>query len=923
MRMMESQLSLVDIQEEDSCCTEKLLSSGGPRRKKRGCYNLRKSMAWNNAFLTEQGVLNPQELSRIVGLSGISEEEEATKPEDLEGKLFRNSPKHVKKTENAPSKRLPSFNLTSAPTKDVKIPKYSASKPEQSSVSTTIPKVAAPGAKHPSRSLNRPAGKLEKNGVPRGSSGTSKATTSCVASMTRSSVQSSGENMEKSLSVRKFSTKLHPPQASKAITGLKVNLNIVPSVEKDTPTFDASTSKVIAPLPQNAHYCGGQFSNALFQPTKPSGFMPCLLNSLSFILLYLMPHENFNSLTTFMPIILKPLSSTPLTIKSPRNTETCTLHEVSTPSLKKFRGSHHTGDMKSVHELCGAVTVNEGDLKAMKCLIPSMLPKETSAATANSHSSLKSSLEDTLIEVEVLNFDCQSNILQQLHSVDGNVSEQCDRQAAVSNPAYHEDECIPYEENRRLQDNANKFLAQSGSSLQLQVHNPSRNSIISGPENIGSEGSALEIVEASPCVNSEILIYGVDGANNSIVHQHGEEAQELSNGDIFIDIDNRKAVGACVVVCHEVNSQSEQIIPDEVEKVQHRESSISEENSGMLVEQNRTPKESTEGNDIENSRGNGSDSHIFVKETETAVVSDSNISGSELECKLDNAVLITSCEKLQKDESSDNFIDLPPEDEEKCGTNELEISEVPLLIDSEIQSYGVFGADSFIEHKKGGELQRSLKSNAVVDDIDDTKSVNKCFEMCNEVNIQSREPEELREPILDEVKNHHEENYIPQNNICGLVEQENTFENSLEDNDLVNSRGKELKNIISSKHTETTDLFQSKVSNGEQRCELVDVEFPERDEAAVVPLKGISLEDSKHDTLTLKPKLNAAPFSDEWLAALEEVGEEILTKKTGAVQNSPPDKSLPEPGPWSPVKRKNIQQIGPYDCTKYTNLPPP
>ena len=29
--------------------------------------------------------------------------------------------------------------------------------------------------------------------------------------------------------------------------------------------------------------------------------------------------------------------------------------------------------------------------------------------------------------------------------------------------------------------------------------------------------------------------------------------------------------------------------------------------------------------------------------------------------------------------------------------------------------------------------------------------------------------------------------------------------------------------------------------------------------------------------------------------------QEILTMKTGAVQNSPPDKSKPEPGPWSPV----------------------
>ncbi|KAL6577263.1 hypothetical protein OROMI_011539 [Orobanche minor] len=79
--------------------------------------------------------------------------------------------------------------------------------------------------------------------------------------------------------------------------------------------------------------------------------------------------------------------------------------------------------------------------------------------------------------------------------------------------------------------------------------------------------------------------------------------------------------------------------------------------------------------------------------------------------------------------------------------------------------------------------------------------------------------------------------------------------------------------------------------------------------------------------LSILPQ-KALPFSDEWLAAVEAAGEilkDILTKKSGAVQNSPPDKSLPEPGPWSPksgeVKRKN-NHIGPFDCTKFTNIVP-
>ncbi|KAK4760609.1 hypothetical protein SAY87_005502 [Trapa incisa] len=75
----------------------------------------------------------------------------------------------------------------------------------------------------------------------------------------------------------------------------------------------------------------------------------------------------------------------------------------------------------------------------------------------------------------------------------------------------------------------------------------------------------------------------------------------------------------------------------------------------------------------------------------------------------------------------------------------------------------------------------------------------------------------------------------------------------------------------------------------------------------------------KPNGLLIKPPTYAPPFSDEWLAAIEAAGEEILTLKSGAVQHSPPDKTAPEPGPWSPVKKRHNQEIGPFDCTKFTN----
>ncbi|KAL8029856.1 hypothetical protein ABFX02_14G250300 [Erythranthe guttata] len=91
-------------------------------------------------------------------------------------------------------------------------------------------------------------------------------------------------------------------------------------------------------------------------------------------------------------------------------------------------------------------------------------------------------------------------------------------------------------------------------------------------------------------------------------------------------------------------------------------------------------------------------------------------------------------------------------------------------------------------------------------------------------------------------------------------------------------------------------------------------------EAVSAPNNELGVGLNERSSLLVPPQ-NAVPFSDEWLAAIEAAGEDILTRKGGAVQNSPPDKSLPEPSPWSPVRKKN-NQIGPFDCTKYNNVDP-
>ncbi|CAN6352588.1 unnamed protein product, partial [Urochloa humidicola] len=78
-----------------------------------------------------------------------------------------------------------------------------------------------------------------------------------------------------------------------------------------------------------------------------------------------------------------------------------------------------------------------------------------------------------------------------------------------------------------------------------------------------------------------------------------------------------------------------------------------------------------------------------------------------------------------------------------------------------------------------------------------------------------------------------------------------------------------------------------------------------------------ALDRSRTNTILKDHLKNLVPFTEEWLAVMEARGQEVLEQKTGAVQNSPPDKTAPEPSPWSPVKRK-AQDVGPFDCTKYS-----
>lgn len=172
-----------------------------------------------------------------------------------------------------------------------------------------------------------------------------------------------------------------------------------------------------------------------------------------------------------------------------------------------------------------------------------------------------------------------------------------------------------------------------------------------------------------------------------------------------------------------------------------------------------------------------------------------------------------------------------------------------------------------------------------------------------------------------------EEASISQNNVSSNCEIKHEFKSLIiatEDATMSSLGGvfHDIENILKSDvlpgDAETSISQTNGDPNCEMQCELEDAICPTEDLDATESL-GKSGINEKQDNLVIKPPPHAAPFSDEWLAAFEAAGEKILTMKGGAVQHSPPDKSLPEPGPWSPVKRKNNQGIGPFDCTKFTN----
>ncbi|KAL7188660.1 hypothetical protein ACSBR1_038508 [Camellia fascicularis] len=238
------------------------------RRKRPGAYNLRKRLAWDRAFFTEEGVLNSLELSMLSGSIGNScrevlptiHEEGRT----LSGNSGSNSDSAVlqgmpKMLSNQRGNRTRPANAstTKSAMKESKIPKIPASR----SGAYSLPKSNKNNVLSTSHSKHNQIGQ------------TAKAGSDSSSLSAKSPLQHPRRNMPNSTLEVRSSTYPQPPLVTKANCGLEVFPAAVlpPTGSRAPDACDLYQKTGVAP--QNTHYIGGNMRDTQFQTIKPSDNM--------------------------------------------------------------------------------------------------------------------------------------------------------------------------------------------------------------------------------------------------------------------------------------------------------------------------------------------------------------------------------------------------------------------------------------------------------------------------------------------------------------------------------------------------------------------------------------------------------------------------------------------------------------------------
>ncbi|KAM7522294.1 hypothetical protein LguiA_012196 [Lonicera macranthoides] len=869
------------------------------KRKTGGGYNLRKSLAWDRAFFTEEGVLDPLELSMISGsfgnscgeaLSIISEEGRnsfsgdsdcSTDSADLQslgGTLRKDFP--------SPSLRPANVNTTrAAGKKDSKLPKVPIPKPSPSLLPTTArTKSAILSESHLKHNqiaqtavdvhTNVGLKSFSKNF--KGAQNKAKPGPRSLPSRVNLSAQHSGRSLANSPLEAQPSTTLLQLPISKTASCLEVipNPKVLSTTAYSSEGRNGSTLAVS--LSQNTHTIGATMQNRQNQRVRPSGLR--------------MPSPSLG-------FFGQPKASGLHSVLQ-KSTQLCNIPKSGTCGPQKF------GELRPPYA-------------------PGVLKTSTqSALNSVSHKIMKLDLEVNSaqkMELKVPN-DCKtSEPIRSKHVVDNIIDANMIIQEPLKN---NEMEKIVCKEEAKLQMNDNQVLLQSGSSSSKQLRedkfqNSSTKShtVVSksdfGDISYGAESCSTLHDDRVRCIQNldqpssdqaELIPCGdVDYPSGDQYSCHtrdgisklSEESQKCETGyKRNADLINPECSGSELE--HNVqeneadgdldNSTSHS--PAVVSKVQAPNEILSVEKCTSNLSTSVVDKQDLKVDDLSGQ----SEEHLVLKSFCLAVQQNSQ---RNLELHIDDDFSLAKCSfceeypvgkasesfesgllernNVNRSESSDsNFFSAQIPGQVQDGRVDMGKMAEPSVLDPENCIDTHFSDDEkFIGEATSSDLDASLSKEPVLL-LQSEPTLSRCKVQNTEVN---------------EAKN-------------DLDVEESETNNSI---------------YISHQKSKSTESFHSPswIQNAEQAHEV----------AGVVDDVKSSANGMKKDNLVIKPPPDAVPFSDEWLAAIEAAGEDILTMKGGAVQNSPPDKSLPEPSPWSPVKRKN-NQIGPFDCTKHTNTLP-
>ncbi|XP_043703008.1 uncharacterized protein LOC122653131 isoform X2 [Telopea speciosissima] len=1058
------------------------------RRKKGGGYNMRKSIAWNRAFFTEEGVLDSEELSLLSesfskpspgSLYTVKEEEQTSLSEcsissgngsnvhSNKEKLFKELParpsdevhkvcggllpklKSPARENTAPmhrasqkvqltkgihsvgsrqgscpqpvgstsQKQLPNRNATSATKKESKLPKFSATKPDSSSIPTT-PKTFNLSTKQSRSSQNgATAVHAGRNSGLKGNLSNAKKTLGCTPSSTKSSVRSSLKVLANSHSKTQLAAN---PKTLQDRKGTKIGLKVasdptIPAADMQASTGQAGPGKTAVLLPQNSQYVGvDNQNNVNFQPTKPSGLrMPspslryfdqtkastlrglqCQMNTQPY------SHPDAN-----VPNSRKDGKSENIGMVTALHAPLPMVgHDATTTRTMGHLSSGNNDEVKLLHAqsrlaMVGTAAASNNDMVSVNSTLGCSIP----SAPASSHPTPKSSLElknQYKVEIEVpshLNgsydtINCQD---QQAHGVSDCGNKESANLADVVKPILDEIDHIPHDNKQRFHMNDNMLLIRSGSPEQSHKSNDFENHHDVCPQNSYSRSSASEISQASSPSISTMAEKGVlSGKEGLIKHPiyEGVALESIScsalneNHDVFSDTVLSDATECCnpgtsmpsadcLPAGHglreESNEQLEVREPGAFEFCQtfhkdnlkkqmkgnnflgQRTEEFQEENdipTELDIQQNfHMDYEKLEMND-DNLVGQGRPSEELQKVNNHCHVSDVNpesrvsdgteFGSSHFSSNLSSVSQVQvgtpgtgnvikspnvedpKLESLHGDLSFDRVNHIcDPQLEDvacKCNTGSLVLHNDCLRLGEDEYS----GNQAVLRNSFPNKTEQMLQMNehtllmdneALLAEMRFSKEAQQDNDPDNLINITLKRKDcnasESQSPhVLPQLK------LAKQDIEVSAETSKVTKQSHVQDAAQLNiSANRNV--LLDAIHA---DLFHNDNTQDGELQNVTETGFPLKVNETSVPVEGKTVDGSKPDSL---PQQNIVPFSDEWLAALETAGEEILTRKSGAVQNSPPDKSLPEPSPWSPVKRKSNQEIGPFDCTKYTNLP--